>query len=829
MKRRMIEHYEIVRRLGAGGSGVVYLATDTLLTRPVVLKILRRGLLTQGQMRTTVLREARLASAIEHPNVCAIYEVGETGDEAYIVMQFVPGQSLDLLIQSGPANIQLVLSVGIQISDGLQAAHALGIFHRDLKPQNVMLTDGGLVKILDFGLARRLNLDEADFDPSKPAMARTTSVAETYTARGGTIRYMAPEQFVTGQSSVQSDIWALGVLLYELTSGRHPFARPDAEDFQIIRSIQFSDPPELDQIVPSVSVELKSVISLCLEKNPAVRYSSAAEVREALKTIMKAMQLETGGIPGDAAANLVTTGPESEKRTTSFLSMLAERFRESSSEQPQQNSVVVLPFNNLGTKDVAQLYGSALADAIAARLARIPSIVVRPSSSLMTLPTSQMDPLDIGQRLLVSHVLAGNFMRSEKGFDLNWQLLDVQAQSVKSGGTISVASFDLIAVQNEISSEVFAVLQGIGGVDNRRSQSDGARHGARSDTRDASLPALVSEEYLQGRALLSSFMSRTGSRSDLDRARAFFENVTKSDPDFAAGWSGLGIAELQYVRHGFGGQIHVMTARRAFDLAYKIDPGSTEANLYRIYMLLSRGEKESARHGIANLLTSAANDWNVHMVAGITLRIDGMYDEALEQFGSALKLNPANAALLYNHRARVYQYRNQLEVADDELAKGLALEPRHPLLRTSAGYQQMRLGNLHSAIDILEEVIRDDNSMRIAVPTLALCYVQVGNRSQAESLLKDDTLAAAEADSEMAYRLASYFAVEGDSSEALHWLRRAIYLGNENYPWFQKNPAWNNLRTNSDFDRILEDLKKAYRKNQKIWLRLLEQIQQESE
>jgi serine/threonine protein kinase/tetratricopeptide (TPR) repeat protein len=825
----MIEHYEMVRRLGAGGSGVVYLATDTLLTRPVVLKILRRGLLTQGQMRTTVLREARLASAIEHPNVCAIYEVGETGDEAYIVMQFVPGQSLDILIQSGPANVQLVLSVGIQIADGLQAAHGLGIFHRDLKPQNVMLTDGGLVKILDFGLARRLSTEEADFDPSKPTVAPTTSLAETYTARGGTIRYMAPEQFVTGQSSVQSDIWALGVLLYELTSGRHPFARPDAEDFQIIRAIQFSDPPELNQIVPTVSAELKSVIGLCLEKNPAVRYSSAAEVRESLKTIMKAMQLETGGIPGDAAANLVTSGPESEKRSTSFLSMLAERFRESSSEQPRQNSVVVLPFNNLGTKDVATLYGSALADAIAARLARIPSIVVRPSSSLMSLPTAQMDPLDIGQRLLVSHVLAGNFMRSEKGFDLNWQLLDVQAQSVKSGGTISVASFDLIAVQNEISSEVFAVLQGIGGVDNRRSQPDAPRGGARSDTRDVSLPDEVSEEYLQARALLSSFMSRTGSRTDLDRARELFENVTKSDADFAAGWSGLGIAELQYVRHGFGGQIHVMTARRAFDLAYKLDPGSTEANLYRIYMLLSRGEKESARHGIANLLSSAANDWNVHMVAGITLRFDGMYDEALEQFGVALKLNPASAALLYNHRARVYQYRNQLEIAGDELAKGLALEPRHPLLRTSAGYQQMRLGNLHSAISILEEVIRDDNSMRIAVPTLALCYVQVGDRAQGESLLKDDTLAAAEADSEMAYRLASYFAVEGDSSEALHWLRRAIYLGNENYPWFQKNPAWNNLRTNSDFDRILEDLKKAYRKNQKIWQRLLEQVEQESE
>ena len=821
MARRTIEHYEISRRLGAGGSGVVYLATDTLLQRPVVLKILRTGLLSAEQLRSTVLREARLASAIEHPNVCAIYEVGESGDEGYIVMQYVPGQSLDRLIARGPASLQLVLSVGIQIADGLQAAHTLGIFHRDLKPQNVMLTDGGLVKILDFGLARRLRPEDASFDPSKPGLARDASVAATYTARGGTIRYMAPEQFVTGQSSVQSDVWALGLILYELVSGRHPFARPENEDFQVIRAIQFSDPQDLSDSVPGISDELKSVIAACLEKNPAARYTSAAEVREALKTIMKAMQIETGVIPGEAAANLPTTAAEAEKRNTGFLSLLAERFRESAVDRTPQNSLVVLPFSNLGATEVAPLYGFALADAIAARLARIPALVVRPSSTLMTLPIAQMDPLSIGQKLLVSFVLAGNFLRSEQGFDLNWQLLDVSSQSVRSGGAIRVASLDLIAVQTEISNEVFAALHGLSAGD----QMDAPRSGPR----EASLPGPVSEEYLQARALLSSFMVRTGSRGDLDRAHALFTGVTTKDPEFAAGWCGLGIAELQYVRHGFGGQIHVMHARRSFDEALKLDPASTEANLYRIYMLLSRGEKESARHGVANLLASAANDWNVHMVAGMALRGDGMYEEALQQFSRALKLNPANAPLLYNHRARVYHYENQIELAGDELEKGLALEPRHPLLRTSAGYQQMRLGNLDEAIEILEGVIRDDDSLRIAVPTLALCYVQAGERKRAAALLKDDTLAAAEADSEMAYRLATYFAVEGDSSEALHWLRRAIYLGNENYPWFQKNPAWNRLRTNADFERILEDMKKGFRKNQKTWKRLLEQVPPDGE
>ena len=827
MKRKTIEHYEILRRLGAGGSGVVYLANDTLLQRPVVLKILRTGLLSAQQLRTTVLREARLASAIEHPNVCAIYEVGESGDEGYIVMQYVPGRNpwTDSL-RAGPPVRSSCFQWGFKLRTGLQAAHSLGIFHRDLKPQNVMLTDGGLVKILDFGLARRLRPEDASFDPSKPGLAKDASVAATYTARGGTIRYMAPEQFVTGQSSVQSDVWALGVILFELTSGRHPFTRPDVEDFQAIRAIQFSDPANLDEIVPQIYPELKSVITACLEKNPASRYASAAEVREALKTIMKAMQIETGIIPGEAAANLPTTGAEAEKRATGFLSMLAERFRESASDKAPQNSLVVLPFANLGATEVAPLYGYALADAIAARLARIPALVVRPSSTLMSLPISQMDPLSVGQQLLVSYVLAGSFVRSDTGFDLNWQLLDVGSQSVRSGGAIQVASLDLIAVQTEISNEVFAALHGLSAA----SSIEGAQNDAtRMGPREASLPGPESEKYLQARAMLSSFMVRTGSRLDLDRAHALFAEVTGKDPEFAAGWSGLGIAELQYVRHGFGGQIHVMHARRAFDEALRLDPASIEANLYRIYMLLSRGEKESARHGIANLLASAGNDWNVHMVAGLALRGDGMYEEALQQFSKALKLNPANAAILYNHRARVYQYQNQIELAGDELEKGLALEPRHPLLRTSAGYQQMRLGNLEAAIEILEGVVRDDSSLRIAVPTLALCYVQVGERERAAAQLKDDTLAAAEADSEMAYRLATYFAVEGDSSEALHWLRRAIYLGNENYPWFQKNPAWNNLRTNSDFERILDDLKKGFRKNQKTWKRLLEQVPPESE
>src|ERR1700727_1398165 len=469
MKRREIKQYEFVRKIGAGGSGVVYLANDTLLQRPVVLKLLKRGNLSIEQMRATQLREARLASAIDHPNVCAIYEVGEapaesgSGEEAYIVMQYIPGKSLDKLIAEGPATLQLVLSAGIQTADGLFAAHNLGIFHRDLKPANVMLTDGGLIKILDFGLARRLRPDQAEFDPGGPVNKRKVGSPQavpgpTYTARGGTIAYMAPEQFVTGQSSVQSDIFALGVILYELATGRHPFHRPDAPDFQSI---------------PADNLSLRP-----------------SQGRLALDT------------------------PEEEKRTTGILSMLAERFRESgTTSSSNQNSIVVLPFINFGPADVAPLYGYALADAIATRLTRMSNLVVRPSSSLMTIPPAQLDPLSVGKKLLVNFVLAGNFLRSEKGFDLNWQLLDVISQSIRTGGSINVASFDLVSVQSEICDEVFSSLQGFGDLHVANN------HSRASSLSPVSLNQAVSEDYLQARALLSSFMSRTGSREELDRAR----------------------------------------------------------------------------------------------------------------------------------------------------------------------------------------------------------------------------------------------------------------------------------------------------------------------
>ena len=289
--------------------------------------------------------------------------------------------------------------------------------------------------------------------PSMPGEPPKFSPGATYTARGGTIAYMAPEQFVTGQSSVQSDIFALGLILYEMVSGRHPFHRPDAQEMHSIRAIQFAAPPPLREIVPQIPVELESVILRCLEKQPSERYSSSADVREGLKTILKSLKLDDMMLASDGAINMPAQQrldletPEEEKRATGILSMLAERFRETSGSGASNKgqTIMVLPFANLGVVEENSFYGYALADALAARLAKVPSLVVRPSSALMSVQAKQLDPLSVGKKLLVDFVLAGSFLRSEKGFDLNWQLLDISGQSVRTGGAISVASFDLIA------------------------------------------------------------------------------------------------------------------------------------------------------------------------------------------------------------------------------------------------------------------------------------------------------------------------------------------------------------------------------------------------
>src|SRR5699024_4398063 len=329
----------------------------------------------------------------------------------------------------------------------------------------------------------------------------------------------------------------------------------------------------------------------------------------------------------------------------------------------------------------------------------------------------------------------------------------------------------------------------------------------------AHLPIVFSDQYNEAQALLSRFLWGSSNPKDLEEAKDKFEEVLDEAPDFSAAHGGLGRTHLNYVTNGLGGPTHFMKAQRHLERALELDPDNIEAKLQRAYTYLWRGEKEQARRDIQYLLKNAGNHSDVLLVAGIIIQLDGLHKEALRLLGMALKKNPAAAIQIYNRRARLNHYLGQMDLAWLEVNKGLTLEPEHSLLRTTEGYLYFREGGYEKAIPILESVIADDPRRRVTYPTLAMCYVRNGQPDKADELITDELLTIASSDCEMAFRLASYCVVDDNTAEALHWLRKSIYLGYENYPWIAENPVWKHMHDNEDFQDILSGLERVYASN----------------
>lgn len=817
-----IHHYTIHHELGSGQHGTVYYATDTKLARPVVIKIVHPKRAKEKQIRERILEEARIASAIQHPNVSAIYEVGEFEKRPYIVMQYVPGRTLEELIKNGPLNLQFALSISIQIADGLAEAHKLDILHRDLKPANIMVTDGGLIKILDFGLAKRRESPQPDLIAAEQEQTEKGS-DELQSSRFGTTAYMAPEQFVTLRSSKQSDIFSLGVILYEIFTGQHPFMSLEWSDSSmLIHAIRSNKPASPKALRDEIPDTLDSLIMKAIEKQPTNRFKSVTELHEALKTLMKSMDFEQGMIPGESSALLPSPSPQQsdpdkgKNKRTGVFSMLTEFFLQKDQQDVPENSIAVLPFKQVEGNDRNRYFGLAMADAIATRLSQNSSVAIRPPGTFLSLSDQSVDEIEAGHKLQTEYVLTGSFFSVDEGFTLNWQLVEIASKTIQAGNTISVPSFDLVKVQSEITDEIFETLFNLGKLEARQ-----------KNPFLENLPIELSEQYLEAKALLSRFLWGSNNPKDLKEAEKKFEEVLDKAPDFAAAHGGLGRTHLNYVTNGLGGPTHFMKAQRHLERALELDPDNVEAKLQRAYTYLWRGEKEQARRDIQYLLKNHGHGSEVLLGAGIIIQLDGLHKEALRLLGMALQDSPASATQIYNRRARLNHYLGQMDLAWLEVNKGLTLEPKHSLLRTTEGYLYFREGGYEKAIPILESVIEDDPKRRVTYPTLAMCYVRNGQPEKAEELITDELLTIASTDCEMAYRLATYCVVADNPAEALHWLRKAIYLGYENYPWISENPAWKAMHENEDFREILSDLKRVFEKNGQKWRKFLDNFWEE--
>jgi len=746
--------YEISSLLGAGGMGEVYLAQDTQLRRPVALKLLPSDLIPHKDQLLRFEQEAYAASALNHPNILTIYEIGQADDRRFIATEFIDGVTLRQRITSKQMELTEALDTAVQVASALAAAHQAGIVHRDIKPENIMVRHDGYVKVLDFGLAKLTEFQRLISDPE----AETIRVVKTEPGLVvGTVSYMSPEQARGLEVDERTDIWGLGVVIYEIVAGKAPFDGLTQND--VIASILKTEPSRLTRFSPSVPAELERIVKKALRKDKGERYQTVKDLVLDLKNLRREI--------------------ESEEQTERFI-------------QQEASSVGILPFRNLTNDPTVSFYEFSLADAVITELVRLRSLVVRPSSAIAKYLGHAKDPLEAGRELKVNAVLAASFLHAASRVRVTAQLLDVTTGDVLWGDRIDSDASDIITVQDIIAQRIVEGLQLKLGSDER---IDLAGH--------ATSNAAAYEEYLRGRDRVGRYIYHTVANEDIEAAIKHFQSAIALDPKFALAYCALGGCHTQRILKGSGKVDDLARAREAFDKGLALDPRIVEARVYMVFVNLFRGEKQKARMQIAKLRLEAPNNAGVHFVSGVLYRLDGEYDKALESFDLMLRLNPAERLTVSWNRARMLMYRGRYDEGLLELDQGAAIEPDHPLLRIFRAQVLAVRGDSAVASELMQEVLVNHPEMDGVRPLLAQCLSALGEHEAARAQLTERVKEVALADHDIPYWLASAYAVEGERDEAFKWLERAISLGNENLPWFESNPVWQPLHDDPRFKALM--------------------------
>src|SRR5437660_1982114 len=796
-------NYRILEKIGAGGQGTVYKATDTKLGRAVVIKVLPPELTVKEANLKRFEREARLASALDHPNICTIFDLNEIEGVHFIAMQYVEGKNVRELVSGRPLDLRSALSVAIQVADALAAAHSRGIIHRDIKAGNVMVTPAGQVKILDFGLAKLL-----DHEGGGIHQTDLTEVGIPY----GTATYAAPEQARGERVDARADIFSTGVLLYEMLTGTWPFTGKTSVDVR--HAVLHDEPPVLYEARPGgAPQQLQAILDRSLAKDPRQRYQKVNELRDDLRTVLRAV--EAGGplsfepISPVAPRHLPGTGRMG--RALRWLrGKSGERTsqqRVSTSDRPmhdtpatslgdrERKSIAILPFRNVSNDPQSSFYEFSLADAVITELARVRSLVVRPSSEIVKYQGVQVDPRQAGREMSVAAVLSAGFLRAGDRIRVTAQLVDVESGDLLWSDRIDADATDIINVQDTITQEI----------------CDGLRLELTYDERvrleqQKTANAEAYEEYLRGRDCLGRYVYHTVARKDVDEAIEHFERAAYLDPSFALAHSALGAAYASRVMKGFGEPEDHGLAREAFDKALALDPHLIEPRMNMIFIYLSSGEKAKARAAADELKREAPNDASIHFIRGIVARLDGDYDKAMRSLDRMLRLNPAERVVVAYNRARLLTYQGRYDEALAELDHGAAIEADHPLIKTFRARALYYRGDVVKAAEILEQVLEQQPQLDGIRPIYATFLSALGFSEEARAQLTDEVKKTADTDHDVAYWLASAYALEGERDEALWWLRRAIQLGNETKPWFESDENWDSLRHDPEFQRIVASI-----------------------
>lgn len=472
---KKLSHYELLEEIGLGGMGRVCKAYDTMLDRTVVLKLLAPDLMSEEDSRKRFLREARLASALDHPNICTIYEIAEVDNQYFIAMQYIPGKTLKKVIGTKPLSLDSVFSIALQVGDALAAAHAKGIVHRDIKSSNIIITPGGKAKVLDFGLAKLL---------SEKGRVEVEAQADELTRLGtplGTPSYMSPELANGERADHRSDIFSFGVVVYEMATGKLPFRGQTSVD--VMHAVLHEAHKPAIEINDKLVPDMSAIIDNAIAKKPADRYQSMQPMLEDLQRLSIALRFGAQGVPdglttpfvvpkrqssrgvfGQMIRGLLSRAPASEVQTAlqPVQSPREATSRDGASlpSAPARKTLAVLPFRNLSGDAASDFYALSLADGLTTELAAIGSLAVTPSSAVSKYRDQAIDPARVRSALGVDVVLMGNFLKFGDRIRVTAQLIDTNNGAILWSEKIDADAVDVLAIQDRISQRVIAGLSG---------------------------------------------------------------------------------------------------------------------------------------------------------------------------------------------------------------------------------------------------------------------------------------------------------------------------------------------------------------------------------
>lgn len=795
------DRYRIVRILGKGGMGIVYLADDEVLSRPVALKVLHRFEGTAPDVNARFLREARAAAQIRHPNVATIYEVGEgAGGRPFISMEYCEGEALSQLVRRDPLDTPRFIDIGRQIASALAAAHKNGVIHRDIKSSNIILEPGDIVKVLDFGLAKIQAVPPSTSDP-------------TETASGGffgTLPYLSPEQARGLPADTRSDLFAMGVVLYEMATGVLPFEGDSA--LALLEKIRSNEPRPFVPVDPEFPKAAAGIIARLLQKNPKDRYESAQQVVEAFDEIEDQFQTTarhskaltpTSGLAETIRASAIPA------RNWLILALALAivitvgtlMLRPGTAKAPVPTptpaatgpitSLAVLPFQNISGAASEEFLAVGLADALTTQLQQIGSLGVRPTSAVLEFYGKEgVDPLEAGRKLQVDSVLEGRFLTAGTTVRVSLQLTDTRTRYSVWAANVQGNRENLIALIDEVASTTRRALQ------TKLAATDTT---GRSEPRTSSPQAY--EYFLRARALQGSLLEEQNRRQI-----ELLNEAIALDPEFAAAYADLGSAMVLRQIRGFTKDAEAYKRADWYARqAVRLDPNLPEAHVALAQTLIRFPDRyrESMRETLAAVRLSPNIPEGLHSLSSYFVAT-GDLQRAACIVDRIVEVDPTSNLT----RLRGYAYVNAVDpegvmrLADLALASpeteiaGLDMLANAQLVRgdmeaaASAGKQIREIAPEHYLGKSIEMLVAADRGDRARVDRLV-------------AEIQGDILTNHWA----TLRAALAYARLGDRKLALHYVSGAITLGNHSWYMLVKHPWLEDLQGDPEFQRLISKLK----------------------